>query len=181
MVDKMKKLSLIFLLTASLAACQQRTVTESTVYDDPNDDAVYDEYGQLVSVHQTSTAATTNADPDRIVLTDYTQEEQIRDRTDYANQMDEVEASRVVIDNVDIPTISSVNVAAYARSTTNQVGVQVYSRSGNRGRCGSYGSSDAAQRAFLEQGGPNVDPLGLDPDGDGFACAFNPNIYRALM
>ena len=37
----------------------------------------------------------------------------------------------------------------------------------------------AAQAAFIARGGPAVDPLGLDPDGDGFVCGWDPAPYRA--
>ena len=35
------------------------------------------------------------------------------------------------------------------------------------------------EAAFLAQGGPAVDPLGLDPDGDGFVCGWDPARYRS--
>ncbi len=65
----------------------------------------------------------------------------------------------------------------FALSTTNGVGEQVYNRSGIRlnsyeAACKRYRSPDLAQEAFLNSGGPRRDPKGLDPDGDGFACAW---------
>ena len=33
-------------------------------------------------------------------------------------------------------------------------------------------------KAFLEAGGPKRDRKGLDPDGDGFACAWDPRPFR---
>ena len=47
--------------------------------------------------------------------------------------------------------------------------------------CAKYSSSDLAQSDFLAQGGPRRDRLGLDPDGDGFACAWNPQPFRAAV
>ena len=38
--------------------------------------------------------------------------------------------------------------------------------------------SDLAQIEFLERGGPARDRLGLDPDGDGYACAWDPTPFR---
>ena len=76
------------------------------------------------------------------------------------------------------------NIVAYALNTTNRVGEAVY----ERGRfnperfqraCAQYGSSDQAQRAFLDAGGPVRDRRGLDPDGDGFACFWDPTPFRA--
>lgn len=75
------------------------------------------------------------------------------------------------------------NIVAYALSTTNRRGEAVY----ERGRfdnakfqraCGQFASSDQAQRAFLEGGGPVRDRRGLDPDGDGFACFWDPAPFR---
>lgn len=171
-----------FLTVLALSACQQRTVINGDdIAGAGGDNAVYDEYGQLITVDQSSFAAQTQSTPDRIVLSDYTQEQQKRDREEYARQLDVIEANRVVIDNANVPSVDvGVNPAAYARSTNNQVGVKVYSRSGGLSGCGKYRSGDAAQRAFLENGGPQSDPLSLDKDGDGFACNFNPNIYRSL-
>lgn len=83
------------------------------------------------------------------------------------------------------PDSNSPNIVAYALQTTNPVGTPLYERSGrydgNRiGRaCGQYNSSDLAQEAFLAGGGPQRDRKGLDPDGDGFACAWDPAPFRA--
>lgn len=76
------------------------------------------------------------------------------------------------------------NIVQYALSTTNPRGMQLYSRSplqvpGRAARsCAKYGSADLAQMAFLEKGGPQRDWLGLDPDGDGFACNWDPAPFR---
>lgn len=75
------------------------------------------------------------------------------------------------------------NLVQYALSTTNAVGVPVYQRSSLSLRspekvCAGYGSPDLAQLAFLEAGGPQKDRKGLDPDGDGFACAWDPSPFR---
>jgi hypothetical protein len=80
------------------------------------------------------------------------------------------------------PRDTGPNLVEYALSTANQPGEQVYSRSGISmpGRnCGDYATSDQAQQAFLEAGGPRRDRMGLDPDGDGFACGWDPRPFRA--
>ncbi len=77
----------------------------------------------------------------------------------------------------------SVNPAAFARSTTHNIGERVYkrkSRSSASKRCREYGNPDAAQRAFLAAGGPALDELRLDPDGDGFVCGWSPIPFRNL-
>jgi hypothetical protein len=78
------------------------------------------------------------------------------------------------------------NIVQFAVSTTNGVGEQVYSRSAIHlgsaaSACRRYQSPDLAQEAFLKAGGPERDPKGLDPDGDGFACAWDPLPFRTAL
>lgn len=40
--------------------------------------------------------------------------------------------------------------------------------------CGRFYTDQAAQEAFIRAGGPEKDPAGLDPDGDGYACNYRP-------
>jgi len=76
------------------------------------------------------------------------------------------------------------NVVQFALSTNNRVGEPIYSRSiiaaqsRYERNCAKYPSPDKAQEAFLARGGPKRDPQGLDPDGDGFACAWDPAPFR---
>ncbi len=76
------------------------------------------------------------------------------------------------------------NIVAYALSSTNAVGTQIYTRIGlNKARkyeraCSQYSHPDEAQTAFLEAGGPQRDREGMDPDGDGFACTWDPTSFR---
>ncbi|KAA9010147.1 hypothetical protein [Histidinibacterium aquaticum] len=76
------------------------------------------------------------------------------------------------------------NIVAYALQTTNARGQQIYRRfAPSQGRfqrnCAEYRTPDAAQRDFLARGGPERDRRGLDPDGDGFACGWDPAPFRA--
>jgi len=82
------------------------------------------------------------------------------------------------------PQDTGPNLAEYALSTSNAPGEKVYRRGFTTQRrydraCGSYASSALAQTAFLKAGGPQRDKLGVDPDGDGFACAWDPRPFRA--
>ena len=81
----------------------------------------------------------------------------------------------------DIP-----NIVAYAIKTLNPIGQPLYLRpfkSQNRSlwNCAKYVSDAAAQEAFLKAGGPERDRYGLDPDGDGFACRWDPTPFRAAI
>jgi hypothetical protein len=81
---------------------------------------------------------------------------------------------------------SGSNIVAFALSTTHGVGQQMYRRSGAGGAarlqraCASFASDGMAQEAFLARGGPERDALGVDPDGDGFACRWDPTPFRAI-
>ncbi len=84
------------------------------------------------------------------------------------------------------PGSTGPNIVEYALATNNVPGVALYSRSKLRvsnaqGACARYGSPDIAQEAFLEAGGPDRDRKGLDPDGDGFACAWDPRPFRTAL
>lgn len=78
---------------------------------------------------------------------------------------------------------SQPNIVQYALATNNPVGAQLYKRSRLRsGRlsraCSGFASPDQAQIEFLAQGGPQKDRKGLDPDGDGYACSWDPRPFR---
>ena len=79
------------------------------------------------------------------------------------------------------------NIVQYALSTTNPVGTQLYSRAGfnlqakAQRNCARFPSADQAQIEFLTSGGPQRDRKGLDPDGDGFACNWDPSPFRSAV
>lgn len=82
------------------------------------------------------------------------------------------------------PAGSDTVVIDFALRTSNPVGQKMYDRRGSLSQsrfaraCGRYGSQDAAQEDFLRAGGPERDPKYLDPDGDGFACFWDPAPFR---
>ena len=77
------------------------------------------------------------------------------------------------------------SIVDFALSTTNNVGESIYRRSGIMAdsrferNCAKYPSQDKAQEAFLAAGGPKTNAKGLDPDGDGFACYWDPAPFRS--
>jgi hypothetical protein len=81
---------------------------------------------------------------------------------------------------------SGPNIVAYALSSSNPVGTQIYTRVGlNKARkfqraCAQFTHPDQAQIAFLAAGGPERDREGMDPDGDGFACNWDPAPFRRV-
>ncbi|MFW5654960.1 MAG: hypothetical protein ACOCYW_04855 [Roseicyclus sp.] len=82
-----------------------------------------------------------------------------------------------------IPVLGAT-VVAFALSTDNAVGERVHARFPLRlgrpeVRCSDFRTTDLAQDWFLTNDGPDRDRAGLDPDGDGFACNWDPERYRA--
>ncbi|WP_153010537.1 hypothetical protein [Falsirhodobacter sp. alg1] len=82
------------------------------------------------------------------------------------------------------PNDDGPNIVSYALQTSNPRGQQMYSRSSlkfsdSQKQCAKYGTPDQAQIAFLASGGPDRDRENLDPDGDGYACAWDPAPFRA--
>lgn len=105
-----------------------------------------------------------------------------------AERLEQQRQTRQVVAPVPVPERSGngrPNVVAYALTTQNRVGEPVYSRSGSTSSsrfqraCAQFATADQAQEEFLAQGGPERDRRGLDPDGDGFACFWDPTPFRA--
>lgn len=94
----------------------------------------------------------------------------------------------VVVQPTDLPQRpgdTGPNVVEFALATTHAPGVQLYPRRGALrsadAACAKYGSSDQAQQDFLAKGGPERDRMGVDPDGDGFACSWDPRPFRTAL
>lgn len=77
------------------------------------------------------------------------------------------------------------NIVQFALSTDHAPGTGMYKRSALQlkdpaSACAKFASPDLAQQAFLAAGGPDRDRKGLDPDGDGFVCGWDPRPFRAV-
>ena len=78
------------------------------------------------------------------------------------------------------------NVVEYALITNNPLGVAIYERRFKsqarfERNCNRYVSDSSAQEAFLMAGGPERDQFGIDPDGDGYACRWDPSPFRKAV
>jgi len=79
------------------------------------------------------------------------------------------------------------NIVDYALSTSHPIGTPIYDRwnpfrwRNFERNCLQFPSQNAAQEAFLAAGGPVQDRQNLDPDGDGYACWWNPEPFRRAM
>ncbi len=106
-----------------------------------------------------------SSEPDRLIERDFVPQVRVSD----------AELGR----QTDVP-----NLFVYALSTQHNVGEVRYARNHPmRHRraetaCRQFASQDLAQEAFLAAGGPERDPNHLDPDGDGFACWWDPAPFR---
>lgn len=100
------------------------------------------------------------------------------------------QASGGVFDNIQPQQASDIlppplipRVAAFAIRTTHQLGERQWRRNPLRadgqGICAQFPTRDQAQNRFLTDGGPERDPNGMDSDGDGFVCGFDPSALRA--
>lgn len=113
-----------------------------------------------------------------------------RDIEQDAALIEQNRARYVLITPTEVPVrpgSDQPNIVAYALRTTNPVGAPLYSRFGFRSdarhqrNCAAFPSPDLAQEAFLAQGGPERDRRNLDPDGDGFACSWDPAPFRTVL
>lgn len=93
-----------------------------------------------------------------------------------------------VIEPTALPDRPSGDLAAiveFALATSHPVGQVVYPRTGilsSSGRaCNRYTNPNEAQQVFLRNGGPERDRNGLDPDGDGYACRWDPTPFRLAV
>jgi hypothetical protein len=78
------------------------------------------------------------------------------------------------------------NIVEYALATKHPPGTQLYNRSSlfrkdSLAACAKFASPDLAQQDFLANGGPDRDKAGLDPDGDGYACDWDPRPFRTAL
>ena len=121
-------------------------------------------------------------------LSQFSLEQQKIEREEAAKKLAELKEKRIVLQLNDkeknIKT-STVNLALYARMNKNKLGKKIYRRHPildiNKPGCSQFGNGNTAQIFFLKNGGPKNDYYQLDNDGDGFACSWNPEIYRKII
>ena len=119
-------------------------------------------------------------------LSQFSQEQQKVERDEAAARREKLKAGRVVLEvnSKDEIETKSINLAHFARSVSNKVGEKIYYRNSlntddNQG-CKKFSNKDTAQIFFLKNGGPKNDYHNIDVDGDGFACKWDPTIYRKI-
>lgn len=165
-----------------------------------NSDAVADSNARIAAAAANSGVAPLDASPSNAAPTLVENARGISGENDFdavAAQRDIQDDARMIANNraqyqvvapEALPTRESgrPNIVAFALQTTNPVGTALYKRGGFNAEakyqraCASFVSADLAQEEFLANGGPEKDRQGMDPDGDGFACSWNPAPFRAV-
>jgi hypothetical protein len=195
------------LVCGSLAACASGVTVPSepvVVYEVPPSGGASttggDDFTRTIenALNEGAPGATAAADPstlpqwgtpiddDRLNLMQWTLAQQKIDAAIAERELAEARSQLVVVQPGPLPNrVEGVNIALFAQQTDNAVGERRYSRGVGAqvtglGNCGRFRDQDAAQRAFLAGGGPERDRYGIDPDGDGFACRWDPTPYRQL-
>ena len=146
--------------------------------------------------YSASSQAVVNAEPPRAAVFAGISDEQsfsaVSSRETIESDKARIERNRAqyqVIEPTALPqrrNSGGPNIVVYALQTNNPVGQPLYSRvnplRGNLSarNCAKYASPDLAQQAFLEAGGPERDSKSLDPDGDGYACEWDPAPFRKV-
>jgi hypothetical protein len=146
---------------------------------------------QSASTQSTQTVSAA-ADTDNPDISDEQNFEAVSARESIESDAERLKRNRekyVVIEPTDLPRRPGTNIpniVAYALTTTNSVGEPLYQRgpftndSVSKRNCARFVSDDLAQEAFLAAGGPKRDPRRLDIDGDGFACEWDPVVFRNI-
>lgn len=167
--------------TIDMVETTEETVTpQDTIEIAAIEDTSVDEEPPIDNSTQIST------DDGTLNLNITSQEQQKIERDKAAILLEAARAQYVIIEPGALPNIvAGLNIALYARDTTNEVGEKLYRRPLIKARfsiaeCNKFATPDDAQRYFLANDGPQQDPLNLDPDGDGFACSWSPEFYRSL-
>lgn len=103
-------------------------------------------------------------------------------------RMEQNKAQYQQVQPTDLPqrkgdTGAAVDLVQYALNAPNRKGESIYPRShialaNSERACGRYDTPEAAQQAFMRAGGPQRDSKNLDPDGDGFACFWDPTPFQ---
>lgn len=149
-----------------------------------------DETGALIGQAERGASPTNVIQPNSALISDENDFAAVSGRQSIESDAERLAQQRSqyqVMEPTALPsrTSSGPNIVEYALSSTNAVGQSLFKRSSFSSEakfirnCAKYPSSDMAQLDFLSKGGPTRDRMGVDPDGDGFACAWDPTPFRA--
>ena len=151
--------------------------------------------GPVISQEQITNAAPTTgtATFNNPGLSDEQSFDAVADRQTIESDAERLERNRALYTVVEPtavprrPGSQIPNIVAFALQTNNPLGEPLYKRGlfSTQARfdrnCAKFTSDAAAQEAFLAAGGPEKDGRGLDPDGDGYACYWDPRPFRRAI
>ena len=138
-------------------------------------------------------ASPSNAAPEIVGLSDEQDFEAVAQRETIESDAERRASQMAIREQVEPtalperPEDTGPNIIEYALNAPNVLGQQWYSRfifasqARAQRNCAAYITAEEAQRDFLARGGPERDRLGVDPDGDGFACDWDPAPYIAAL
>ena len=188
---------LIFTLLAlsTLAACNHDVLNDGPVEEQPPvseevvAEVLLDEDGNPIEQEEAKIVVIDNNNPEISNTQDFTATSENLSIEDDKALLKAQRDKFQVIEPTALPSRggNSANIVAFALQTKNAVGEKIYTRVNPLGaslalrNCQKYRSADDAQLAFLQAGGPKRDSRNLDPDGDGFACAWSPEPYRKIV
>ncbi len=151
--------------------------------------------GPVISQEQITNAAPTTgtATFNNPGLSDEQSFDAVADRQTIESDAERLERNRALYTVVEPtavprrPGSQIPNIVAFALQTNNPLGEPLYKRGlfSTQARffrnCAKFTSDAASQEAFLAAGGPEKDGRGLDPDGDGYACYWDPRPFRRAI
>ncbi len=171
----------------------QQLAGETTVRPPAQDQVITEITPQSPSAQTGDTQQTAVVDLNNPSISDEQDFSAVSSRESIESDRERLQAQRQnykVIEPTAVPQRSGgsgPNIVAYAIETRNNPGDQLYRRTSLGGAsrsaraCAKFTSSDQAQEAFLAAGGPARDRRNLDPDGDGFACSWDPRPFRRAV
>jgi hypothetical protein len=170
-----------------VSTSQPQPLTPQNLPDGTPNDAVVADQTPVAPEAPATPVAVAPVDPDNPEISN-TQDFSVASAQDTiesdAARLEALKQDYRIVEATAVPTRkgAGVNLASYALSQKQAIGEKTYRRRNTQSQCGKYrNNADEAQRVFLSAGGPDRDRRGLDNDGDGFACDWNPDQYRALL
>ena len=188
-------------VAATTIATPSPSATATTSATQTQDDAILEAAASLEQIQANSGVAPLQASPSnpapQIVgnagISDENDFQAVAARESIESDAQRIEQNREqysVVQPTAVPTRSGTtqpNIVQYALETNHPIGTRVYTRTGfnlaarAQRNCAGFASADQAQIEFLASGGPRRDRKVLDPDGDGYACSWNPNTFRSAV
>jgi hypothetical protein len=189
------RLVLTFLALATLAACNHDTPNDGAVEEkmpvseEVSEEILLDEDGNPIPQEEVKVVVINNNNPEISNTQDFAETSENLTIEDDKALLKAQRDKFKVIEPTALPQRKgkSESIVAFALQSKNAVGQKIYTRINPLGaalakkNCQKYRSADDAQVAFLKLGGPSRDSRNLDPDGDGFACAWSPDTYRKIV